>query len=62
MMLDVASSLGHVKIISSKPIFFCDQMQGCNAENARIESESILALHCIVTRVNALGDVTQRDV
>ena len=40
----IASSLGHTKIISSKPVFFCKQMQGRNAGNARIESDSILAL------------------
>ena len=40
----VALSLGHTKIVLSQ--FFGDHMQGQNAVNARIESKSILALHC----------------
>ena len=56
-MQDVVLHCIKVRKHENKPIF-CDQTQGRNTGNARIESESILVLCCVVTRVDAM----QRDV
>ena len=63
MMQDVALCSVEIRKLENKSVlykpFFCDQTQGHNTGNARIESESILALHCIATRVDVRA--TQRN-